>query len=227
MTDRQPQVKKVKSVPIALVRQDTPDKIVAYACGVCHAVVPMGHPRDGKTAEEIARKLAEEHCPPWICNQCGAEHYRAYQSLCLVCYAPVQAQRDAEQEKARFDKARKVPLTEYEGPLFIPQKRGSADVFLPSAAELLDWFADEELPLPEYVWACTVLRVETDADSIIQNMLEEHWEGAEVDYEEELYAFIEQWNAKQTGRTWEPDYHTAVLLHANDTEGKKGSNPCP
>ena len=57
------------------------------------------------------------------------------------------------------------------------------------------------MPVPEFVWACTPKPLKLDADGILDQALEEHFDGARgniSDAEEaRLQAFLDEWAAAQ------------------------------
>ena len=84
----------------------------------------------------------------------------------------------------------------------------------------------EEREPPKYVWGCTVLRPVVTVDEVREAALADMHEACEIDAENELKSFLEGWNAKQSGETWEPDYRRAVILGGRDTEQRQPGCQC-
>ena len=194
--------------PIALVNQDDPSKVIAYACGECGAVVGVN-----KLTEEQAKGLAANHCGPWTCEKCGTEHDRSYQPTCRVCFDRVNNERRAKQEAARFDKAEKI--TAHDGPVYSEE----FDQFFADVDDMLDWCACEQVMPPDYVWPCSVSYPSLMMDDVCDMALREHMDSnveGELEAQKELADFLDEWNAKQTSELWEPRYGQVVVAE----EGK-------
>jgi hypothetical protein len=192
--------------PIALVNADKPDEVIAHACGKCGVVA--GSVREhGERSEEVARF----HCGPWTCEKCGAEHDRSYQPVCSKCFHENLSRRRAEQEENAFKKATKVPASEHDGPVYW-EGAGCSEGFFSSLDDLLDMCADQEIEPPKYVWPCIVIHPQLRFEDLQEQALDDHSEGCELDAEDELREFLDQWNAKQTGESWEPIYYKVLML---------------
>ena len=65
--------------------------------------------------------------------------------------------------------------------------------------------------VPKWVVGCDVVNFKIDISSVIENAEEEMYEEFEdiVD-RDELYEFIDKWNAKQTGCSYHPNYKIIV-----------------
>lgn len=160
-----------------------------YACSVCKHVTGWADP--GGYAFHAAEK-----CCSTVCDTCGeTKEIRGY------C-APCSAAREAATEAQNFEKALKVPAAEHRGPVY---SHGS-DRFWPDIDEALEWYAEEEIEPPAYLWGCSI------TDQIVDSALDECSENCEAEAMNELRAFIETWNAKQTQENWFEDNRLAVLL---------------
>jgi hypothetical protein len=199
-----------KPGPIALVNADKPDEVIAYACGKCGWVVAGIGKGPGMFAmERDAISFAVRHCGPWTCEKCGVEHDRAHQPTCRECFNKAWAKKRADKEKERFEKAEKV--TEYDGPVFC-EAAGTGGEFFSTVQDLIDHCECEDVDVPSCAWTCIKKHPQIDIESMCEQALDEHHEGCELDDVEELEAFIKQWNAKQTGESWEVDYSKAVMI---------------
>ena len=157
--------------------------------------------RDGDQAKPLAR----EHCAPRRCG-CGAEIPESYYRACSAC----RARHEAEREQARFEAAEKLDPATYTGPVWLDGY--GRDGYCESLEELLEECWDDDKEPPEYVYACTVHRLRLDPHDILASALEDTWEGCVWDLEKEFVAFVESWNAEQTGGWWEWDHRRVIVL---------------
>lgn len=181
---------------IYLVKKDNPAEVVAYACGKCGTVTG--------TVESVAT----DHCAPKMCTKCGkVREYSSY-LLCNEC----RAMKDAEAEAERFDRAEKV--TDWDGPVYDPNCGGCQDGYFQSVDDLLDHYADDDAGPPAYVWATTMTHPSLDADSLMDQALDDTYDGCTLDAEDELVEFIGRWNDKQSCEIWWEDKSKAVVISA-------------
>ena len=139
------------------------------------------------------------------CRVCGCA-VDSYQLICHICL-----------NQERFAKAKKVKLSEYEvGYLWDETK----DEYFRDKEALEDRYdddADDDGTIPEYptwCYGCTEIPFQVDIDSAIENALENMYEDFDdIDDEDGLRDFVKEWNAKQSGMTYETDYKTVVLLN--------------
>ena len=73
---------------------------------------------------------------------------------------------------------------------------------------------DYDVNVPAYCWPCVATPLALNANSLLEQATDEMHEDAadEIVDADELVAFIEAWNAKQTCVTWCPDYSRVVVL---------------
>lgn len=159
-----------------------------FACGECGRIWPNA----------TDRSVAEMCCAPRICD-CGEVMGKGIGgwTKCSTC-----------RERGRFERAERVSLGEYDGPVWDPHNdRGFASV-----DEWLDWYDGEEGE-PTYAYCGLWYGPPTiDPDRIIESLQSDSHEEWEPDAEAELREFCTQWNAKQTGRWWEEDSSRAVVV---------------
>ena len=136
-----------------------------------------------------------------------------------------------DREPGRFVAAQKLSPDAYKGPVFWPGGPGSPASqdgfngagFFANVADLIASCAADGEDLPEYVWACDIDVPSSDADNIIRDGLEGHYEGAgdhiTVEHRAALDAFLRQWWADSGVVTWRPDYSRAVVLGAATDAG--------
>jgi hypothetical protein len=170
-----------------------------WACGECHKL----------SLNDGTYKAAEECCRQTYCK-CG-EKLGKWHILCDNCK---EAAHEAKRE-----------LVEYDGGPVLDNKRYFMDM-----DELLDHYCDDEESMPEFVHPC---KVESFAGINIHHAMEAATEDLFEDaYDhlilvDELVAFVDQWNKKQTLATWEPQYNKKVKVEkaeaARDQPGHKDS----
>lgn len=209
-------------LPLVVRRKevDPADKIVAHACGACGTVY-----KDKETAEQC--------CAPYRCEQCGVETKRYY-TLCDNC----RISREEKKEQARFEKAQKLNSDEYTGPVFCGEFDGGGlgDGYWMDLGELLghiedeqEWFDENaksetknpEVPaarpkVPAYVYACNEVPFRLIAGDIVDQGLEDHYEGAQDRVSDKdcaaLQRLLDEWCAGLGIVSYEQDTARVVLL---------------
>ena len=83
----------------------------------------------------------------------------------------------AERQKVAFEKAEKIPASEYKGWVSVPGCEDE-DGYFESVTELLSFCASTGQHAPVFVWACAPVLFRLDADAIVEQALEDHREGA-------------------------------------------------
>lgn len=145
--------------------------IEAYECGICHG-------------KHLDKYVADQCCRSYNCRACGKELDK-YHTICDLC-----------SEKENFEKAEKIPLSEYQGWVFWEGYKYN-EGFAHNFNEIRDFCEEKQIPLPEYVWACDEVIFGLDADSILQNSYEEAHEDAidQLVMVDELEEFCDRFNA--------------------------------
>lgn len=188
---------------VVLVIQGT-SEIAAYACPECRDVVSSATTAG---SEESAARIAAEHCRPKVCSDCGAE--KPARSFCRPC----NDRRNAEREAARFAKAKKVPASEYEGPVYSADGSGGDDGWWLTLEEALDDF--EEGKAPPYFYGSYEVRFQLNIDHALEAEAEggEHHDEIldQLDDVDELRAYVELWNKRQTAHSFTEDGNVAVI----------------
>jgi hypothetical protein len=156
-----------------------------------------------RTADE-----AERCCGPKLCDVCGKEieKDRPYRAWCASC---AKKNEDAK-EKARFDKARKVTLAEYENDVVT---LGNGDDYID-----LDELATGEHGTPEYVYGVRTDAIkmrEIDEETLYSGNLSDGFELSDLPGFDELLDSINKkirdWNA-MPNRSYEEDTTVVVLI---------------
>lgn len=211
--------------PIPMVVQGK-DEIAAYACGKCRMVVssPLRF-GGGPGSEEQAARVAEEHCEPPKCSECGET--KPNQSYCRPC----ADKRATEREATRFAKARKVTVEEYdEGPVFAPDGDGESGFFM-CLSDALDHYAPNEVPAYFYGSARHQFVItRQNVDSMLENAADEHHEAIfdHLNDVDSLYAAIDAWNDKQKDAySYDVDDAVAIIVPGQpaDAEGNNAISP--
>lgn len=158
----------------------------------------------------LDERQAEECCEPTVCkcgNTCGSPW-----TICDKCLE----KKHQEKEREMFEKAKKVPQKEYVGPVF---DRDHSEWY-PSVDEMIERLFDDLKEIPKYAWAATINKLSLNAQSIVDNALEDHHEDAEVDDNEvkKLQSLLDEWCASQGVESWEEDTSTVVLIDPVDDE---------
>lgn len=158
------------------------DKPEIFACGKCG----QHWARD--------RSIAEKCCTKGVCERCGRDDLPTYWATCSTC-----------RELNRFDAAEKIAAKDHNGPV------EWNDCFFADVGELMAHYEGED-EVPKYAYACEVHSgVGYDPADVIESMCADMPEDSEVEDEAGLFAFFEQWNAKQC-QTWWESTSTVVLL---------------
>lgn len=185
------------------------NKPVALACGKCGKVWDLNMPG-----------TAEACCMVVLCS-CGKEPERKYYSKCDEC---IQKQNE-EKEKARFDKAEKVSISDYDG-TFLQNDSFSNEGYVETCSledelETMEFDGKEK---PTYAWACDPTPMpRIEAVDIIENHLsdfhEDTIEHLDVDA---LQKAIDEWTEAQPKELSFFPINKVVLLNAE--ERIEGSN---
>jgi hypothetical protein len=182
--------------PLELVLKSDAGHTVAWACGACRYVA-----RDEASARDC--------CEPYDCSGgCGTKlPKRDHRTKCDAC-----TDRDYEaKEQARHDKARKVPLAEYEHEGLFDDAEWFA-----SFEELDHHYENQGTERPAWAWGCFPIALRISARDVIEGALQDHHEDAGdnigAEDEKELQALLDAWAAKQKITSYECDESTVVLL---------------
>ncbi len=150
-----------------------------------------------------------------LCSRCG----KPKRGMCMD--EECRAKRESEQEKSRYDKAKKYTLKTAPSEsiiMYYSDVYGNNEGYFSEIEYLVDYCNDEGIKVPEYVWGTYETQISLDAHDIIEDACEELWEGA---YDSigskditELEDFLNNWCEKQTGtRTYTADYNCCILIN--------------
>ena len=183
--------------------------------------------RDGKWLEECA-KCNQGIVPK--CEYCGKPKYKKvrYGSFeecdnphCIIEREHERNEKEKQNELDRFNKATKwtwdnVPKDKVE--FLYHDLYSYGDGYFSDIDELREYCQDEDIEMPKYVYCTTPIEFSLDAWDLIESRLEEAYEGAEDNVNEDaLVEFQEHCNEfvkKQNGRldSYCVDYKNVVLL---------------
>ena len=199
------------------------DATKLYACGACgQCYSPKVYACADAVAHETARKAAEKCCVPPTCSVCGVEVSRPW-TMCAK-----------HREQAKLARAKPVPASEWSAPVYSDAVSGDwGDGYSSCWQEMLRYHDDAQawaeadhraaapveilfeptLP-PAYCWPCEAEALRLNPDSLLENAVDGLHEdaGDEIVDADELVRFIEAWNAKQTCKSWYPDYSRVIVL---------------
>lgn len=204
--------------PVEIVLKKHPDRTVGYACADCGAMyttVTFGGGPDGLLA---AHHAAQAHCHHYC--SCG-QPVVIGRTRCDDCWRTVVG----DKEQKVFKAAVKVTIEEYDDqPVYWESIPGGSsmtgDGYYLNIEEFLDRCEEEEMDVPEYIWATKPVSLTLDAEYLLENALTEHAEDTRdsisTDAELELQALLDGWCDKQKVKSWEPDYKKAIVLHPKD-----------
>jgi hypothetical protein len=169
------------------------------------------------TMEYYQKKVLKKYLTPDELDMCNTEAVKIFQE---------------KREKQRFEQAKKVPASEWNGPVFDDDKYYvDVDHLWDHYQNDYDWQDEDEddddawkKSLPEYVYACIVANTlrYNDLDNMIEQIIEGRISGMDDDYYE-YYAdyditedLREAWNRfvdKYSHDIYEPSYNTVILLN--------------
>jgi len=189
-------------------RDDPSAETKLYACGECGACYS---PKN--VGVQNAIDMAKSCCVParHTCRVCGAAIPK-YRTLC---------KRHAEQAQLR--KAAQIDAKDWSDPVQHDEAPGgwNGEGYFSSPDELREHWEDHhwitigpQVPPPAYCWPCIPRTLLLDPERILDQALEDMPEEAadEIVDADDLFDFIEAWNAKQTCVTWYPDHSRVVVL---------------
>lgn len=205
--------------PIRLYISIPHENPAAFACGKCRVVCP-------------SEEDATAHC---ACRRCGAIIEPLPRlgrgRICATCH-PIEAQESAterqrlaaEQDAASFAKAKKVPASEWTGPVVWDCGSGdmSGDGYYSGTEAVEDECAQGGRELPEYVWGTEEESMSLDAGDIIQRALEDAYDGAadqiSAEAQAELQALLDGWCERHKVTWYSEDRSVAVIMATPDKD---------
>jgi hypothetical protein len=194
--------------PIELVQKGgDPDKTIVWACGGCKIA-------------RASKQEALECCAPWACETCGKD-IKAY-SYCDEC----TGKERAAVEKAQYDAAQKVMLSEYAGEWLYCDH---CNEYYEDAYALLDAHDDAE-EYPTWAFGTTAQSFTLNAEDIISQQLEqqEFYEDAFSRFKaediKEMQDFFDAWLKKLDVQSYMVDQTVVVNFEALAEKYKRGDS---
>lgn len=197
----------VANEPYEVVVKET-GKLIGYACRTCHRLNVAFPGLDGVIAESAVPYAKQEanDCCNRKCIFCTVPIERGGWTSCADC----RVTRKLTEELAAFDKAQKIPESEYNDWFY------HCGEYHENADELEEYCLQNDLEWPEWVWACKKIEFKIDVDTILEHALQDHYEDARSSIpqaaENKLQAMLDKWCAGQKIESWQEDNSRAVIL---------------
>lgn len=169
-----------------------------YYCSECRVVYPS--------------KEAASRCHGKVLCACGdvlTDYYDRRRGTCVNCNLTDYREREAKQEKERFEKAEKIPAAEWDDWVYL------GDEYYQCVEDALDGYLEGHEP--EYVWAAKNVGLPmATIDNIIEQVCDGGWEDMDsddLDGVDELEAAIAAFNeANRDKQVYQVDYSKAILI---------------
>ena len=155
-------------------------------------------------ADDCCKEKPEKKYTCRVCG-CDTDEFRLICDICLT--------------QERFAKAKKVKYSEYkvgylwdeDQDAYFADKDALEEKYLEDAEDS----EDKLIPIfPTWCYGCTETIFSIDIDYAIESAMENMYEDFnDIEDEKGLQEFVKEWNAKQTGKSYETDYSTVVLLN--------------
>ncbi len=146
----------------------------------------------------LDKRTAELCCEKHFCRVCGIE-VRKFHFLCDDCT-----------DRQRLEKAKIIEG--YKGWVYDWKN----EKYFDSVESLIEEYEDEELEIPEFVFACIEEKPYIHVDHVLEDILSEVdpevRDSIIFDDEKELYDFIDAWNEKQNSRWYYTDLSKKVRV---------------
>lgn len=173
-----------------------------YACGKCpRCYSPKIYAARDDISHAAARRAAEECCKPRLC-ECGAELESPW-TACAPC-----------REKKILAKATIIEAAEYSGPVSAQCRGEWGGGYSSDLSAMIESCLDARVPVPSYCHPCTEYALKIDPISILERATEEMHEDAadQIVDADELVAFIDGWNERQTCVTYFEDRSRVIVI---------------
>jgi hypothetical protein len=186
------------------------DEPVGYACPKCGAVFIVHNRKDEKLREADRKHQQEQaavHCVKLcVCGQ-------PTDGFCYLRCSACRAQMEADKEQARFEKAKKLTIEEYDGPVYWEGHSGTlGDGYFADVEDLLDHCEQEGMDPPDYVWTCDKDEMTLDAESIVEHAVEDMYDSIPAKAIVSLQAYLDTWCKEVNIAGWSNNTANVVLL---------------
>jgi hypothetical protein len=188
-----------------------------YVCGKCERI-------------HEALDAAKRCC---ICETDGCtETVKQYHSHCEEHYKAWRDKeeqerrtRDLETDRLKFEKAAKIPASEYDGPVYADGMPGTCgEGYYSSVGDLLESLYSDESP-PEYCWATSPLGpIPLSARDILEGAMDEYHEDAIQDVDVTgLQKLLDAWSEENVPASFEADFSRAIVLRKDGDAVEAGA----
>lgn len=204
--------------PLELVVKGCEDTPIGYACPKCGASYLIHRRKDPKLYEADRQHQQEEaaaHCvKECVCGELIEQSYRLRCQACL-------AQMEADKEQKLFEKAQKLRIEEYDGPIYWEGHTGDmGDGYFSDVDALLDYCEQNGVEVPEYTWACEKNELKLHAEHIVENAVSDMYEDAYDSIPEKaidsLQAYLDAWCKEVSIVSWSDDRSRVIILREQD-----------
>jgi hypothetical protein len=192
---------------VTLTQKDSTNPLEYFACGQCRQF--WGNDKE----------RAIQCCDIVHCEGCGAVVEQKHWKICYACKSKQSHEEDARREETAFAKAKKVqPGEAQEDMVYWEDGNGdcNGEGYFSSLQAVLDECDDDGKEVPAYVWACSSRGLHIDAQSVIESMLDEWYDGASDEISQEdhdkLQKLLDGWCDEMGMKCYDLDYSTAILL---------------
>lgn len=157
------------------------------------------------------------------CQYCGEILDRGYSTCDCESVVSERKQKEIKKEQSIYDKAIKLTaddeISKNMGMFYSDYYKYNEGYFA-DWDDFFDYYGDEPDDIKTrigYVWGTTERKISIDADNVIENVVDDLWEGARdnisSDAENELQEFLDKWCEKQIGTTtYDVDYKYAIKV---------------
>lgn len=156
------------------------------------------------------KNLADICCEQKFCKTCNEPLEYSYRIYCTKCELDNIYRRGI-----------KIPYSDYKEKMFFCEHN---DKYYSDYGDLIEDYLEEydesdcvsedefiEKYVPKWAVGCEEVHFKINIDHAIESAEEEMYEDFDdVVDKDELYEFVEKWNAKQTGCSYHPDYKTII-----------------
>ena len=144
----------------------------------------------------------------YVCEYCGTLNKTSYCNC-----EEARNERDGKIDQLNYERAEKLTPEQYDGWIY-REGYGYEEGYFKDVETLEEYCEENNIELPAWVYCCELIDCKLNIDLAIEDMLEDSFEDARnrLKDENELYDFIEKWNAKQNIANIYPDRTRVVVF---------------
>lgn len=136
------------------------------------------------------------------CRVCGIE-INQNRTICFDCL-----------EKERYEKGEKIKYSEYDLNWLYDER---SERYFSDINDIKEHYEEIDIKLPDWCYGCYEIPFFVDINQALESASEEMYEDFDCDNEtvdiKELTDFIDDWNKKQTAKSYYIDYNQIILLN--------------